>query len=299
MLRLTRRGTEKTGMGRRRDDDNARVFAVLVVGVVVTGAAGTAWRFVEQWWPLFALGGAVVLAGLVMLFRTRRARHRAAEARQRFLDTQVATTDAMTGSQFEALVARLLTRDGYTDVRVVGGSGDLGADVVAVDPAGRRLVVQCKRYAPHRGVSSPDMQKFLGTVWTEHGADLAWYVTTSGFSQPATALAGRQCVQLVARHQLAEWMAGADATSGASAAPHQVPARQTARTSPATRGSGALVRVAVGFLPFALAMGFLFDVAGARTSATALVTGYVTDGIDDMVEENQPPAPAAVPAPTP
>ncbi len=287
MLRLTRRGTEKTGIGRRRDDDNARVFAVLVVGVVVTGAAGTAWRFVEQWWPLFALGGAVVLAGLVMLFRTRRARHRAAEARQRFFDTQVATTDGMTGDQFEDLVARLLARDGHTDVRVIGGSGDLGADVVAVDPAGRHLVVQCKRYAPHRCVSSPDMQKFLGTVWDEHGADLAWYVTTSGFSKPATALAERRGVRLVGRRQLTEWMAGGSITALRSIAPTPVAVQPSRAASTTTRGGKAVLRGVLAVLPLAVAMGFLFDVAGARTMAMGLVTSKVTEGI----EESFTPAP--------
>ncbi len=43
-------------------------------------------------------------------------------------------------------MARLLVRDGRTQVRVHGGAGDLGADVTARHPSdGTLLVVQCKR----------------------------------------------------------------------------------------------------------------------------------------------------------
>jgi restriction system protein len=63
----------------------------------------------------------------------------------------------MTGQEFEQLVARLLVRDGWTQVRVDGGAGDLGADVTARHPSdGTLLVVQCKRYG-RRNVSSPDL----------------------------------------------------------------------------------------------------------------------------------------------
>ncbi|CAM5535446.1 hypothetical protein SMICM304S_02837 [Streptomyces microflavus] len=41
--------------------------------------------------------------------------------------------------------------DGCADAEVVGGAGDLGADVLATTPDGRRLVVQRKRYGPTTG----------------------------------------------------------------------------------------------------------------------------------------------------
>ncbi|MES4907991.1 MULTISPECIES: restriction endonuclease [unclassified Streptomyces] len=53
--------------------------------------------------------------------------------------------EAMTPEEFELAVAELCGRDGCEDVRVVGGAGDLGADVLATVPDGRRLVIQCKR----------------------------------------------------------------------------------------------------------------------------------------------------------
>ena len=145
---------------------------------------------------------------------------RANRARQRVLDAQVASTDGMTGKEFEQLVARLFERDGYTNVRIPGGSGDLGADVMATAPDGRVLVVQCKRYSEKARVSSPDMQKFLGTCFTEHNADDAWFVTTTRFSDPARDLGTRRGVKLVDRSALAEWMArGASVTPTATIAP--------------------------------------------------------------------------------
>lgn len=109
----------------------------------------------------------------------------------------------MTGSEFERLVARLLTRDGYAKVRNPGGAGDLGADVIALAPDGRRLVVQCKRNAQHRAVSSPDMQRFLRTCYTERDADEARFVTTSRFSTAARDLGTRGDIRLIDRHALA------------------------------------------------------------------------------------------------
>lgn len=133
----------------------------------------------------------------------------------RLLDGQIATTDGMPSRQFEELVARLIRRDGWQDVQVCGGVGDLGADVIARSPDGRRLVVQCKRYGPHNLVSSPEMQRFLGTVWHEHEADLAWFVTTGGFTTPARELGKRRGVKLVGRSELASWMAQMEHRSAA------------------------------------------------------------------------------------
>lgn len=196
-------------MARRRRDDGSGPQA-LVALAVVGGVAGwweTTRQFVLDRLPLFtALGVAlVVLLGLVLRRSFREKRRR--DARQRVLDTQVASTDGMSGTDSEKVVARLLERDGFTGVRVPGGAGDLGADVVGTSPTGTRIVIQCKRYAQHRGVSSPDMQKFLGTCFHEHGADEAWFVTTSAFSRPATALGSRRGVRLVDRQALAQWMA--------------------------------------------------------------------------------------------
>lgn len=197
---------------RNTDFDNAQALVVLVILGGLLGwwkAAGqAAGQFVQDRLPLFVGLAVALLILLVLLVRRRRAEHRARRARQRELDSYVETTDSMSGPDFERLVARLLQRDGFRDVRIPGGAGDLGADVMATRPDGRTVVVQCKRYSQKRAVSSPDMQKFLGTCFQVHNADEAWFVTTTRFSPPARALGTQHRVRLVDRRELAEWMAG-------------------------------------------------------------------------------------------
>lgn len=146
----------------------------------------------------------MLLLALIVRRRLVSVSSRAGAARQRVLDEQVSSTDGLSGPEFERLVARLLQRDGFGDVRIPGGAGDLGADVLGRSASGRTVVVQCKRYSQHRSVSSPDMQKFLGTCFHEHGADEAWFVTTARFSKAARDLGARRGVRLVDRADLAE-----------------------------------------------------------------------------------------------
>ena len=120
-------------------------------------------------------------------------------------ERDVAVTDHMSGPEFEQYVARLLRESGCRGVRVSGGAGDMGADVTARTPDGRRLVVQCKRYAGN--LSSPDVQRFAGTARDIHGADVALLVTTGRPTGPALQVA-RQCrIILVDRPALARWIA--------------------------------------------------------------------------------------------
>ncbi|MEU8571472.1 restriction endonuclease [Streptomyces pathocidini] len=116
--------------------------------------------------------------------------------------------DAMSWQEFERYVAALCRRDGCTDVEVSGRSGDLGADVIATLPDGRRLVIQCKHYAPHRYVPSGDMQKFVGTAWLHHKADVAVFAATCPFSKAALTLAVHHGVLAVHRDLLGQWNTG-------------------------------------------------------------------------------------------
>ncbi|MFJ9895919.1 restriction endonuclease [Streptomyces sp. NPDC091280] len=118
--------------------------------------------------------------------------------------------DTLSWQDFERYVAELCRRDGCTRVVVSGRSGDLGADVVGYLADGRKLVVQCKKYAPHRSVSSQDMQKFVGTARPEHGADVALFVTTCRtFTRAALGLAVRQDIVAMHRDLLGSWVKGA------------------------------------------------------------------------------------------
>ncbi|BFV56300.1 hypothetical protein KCMC57_up14040 [Kitasatospora sp. CMC57] len=114
--------------------------------------------------------------------------------------------DTSTPRQFEEMCRELLERDGFTRAERVGGAGDLGADVLAFDADGRRIVIQCKRY--QRPVGSGALQTFNGTARPVHKAKVAVMVGLNGFSAPARKFANGQRIKLVDRQVLAAWGAG-------------------------------------------------------------------------------------------
>ncbi|MBC2868368.1 restriction endonuclease [Streptomyces mexicanus] len=124
------------------------------------------------------------------------------------LDPAAPSLESMDAGQFEEAVAALCERDGCRDVEVVGGAGDLGADVVATCPQGRRVVLQCKRYDVRHRVGSQDLQRFGGTCFTVHEADVAAVVTTSGFTAPAVEYAEQCGIVCVDGQALRAWAEG-------------------------------------------------------------------------------------------
>ncbi|WP_245973678.1 restriction endonuclease [Euzebya pacifica] len=94
----------------------------------------------------------------------------------------------LTPTEFEEAVADILRCNGWKDVKVQGGAGDRGADVIGTDPDGRRVVVQAKRYAASNKVGSQDVQVLIGSQRI-HGAERAMIVTTSGYTAAAVELA--------------------------------------------------------------------------------------------------------------
>ncbi|NUQ98500.1 MAG: restriction endonuclease [Streptomyces sp.] len=120
----------------------------------------------------------------------------------------MAAMDAMNSKTFERHVAKLLIRDGCTDVFVVGGHGDRGVDIIGRTPDGRRLVAQCKRYAPYLTITSPDIQKFVGSAKVLYSAQVALFVATCPFTPDALQLATETNITAVHRGMLEEWSAG-------------------------------------------------------------------------------------------
>jgi restriction system protein len=116
--------------------------------------------------------------------------------------------DALTPLEFEEAIAALCARDGCSAVEVVGGAGDLGADVVALTPDGRRIVIQCKHYDASNRVGSQDLQRFGGTCFTVHEADVAALVTTSDFTAPALEYAEQCGIVCVDGEALRAWTDG-------------------------------------------------------------------------------------------
>ncbi|WP_127454907.1 restriction endonuclease [Streptomyces sp. B29(2018)] len=174
----------------------------------------------SPWWTTLLILGLLAGGGLVTwalrTLRYLRADHHHSPPTYRTVvpdedDEDVLTykmweLSGMSGAEFEHACARLLVRDGFTDVRVVGGAGDLGADVIATGPAGERLVFQCKRYA--RPVASGAVQQFNGTARPEHGADHAVIIGLNGFTDPAMKFAARHQLTAMDRPALKRWAHG-------------------------------------------------------------------------------------------
>ncbi|MGV5030976.1 restriction endonuclease [Streptomyces sp. NRAIS4] len=120
----------------------------------------------------------------------------------------MASMDAMNGREFEEHVAELLRRDGCTNVVVHGGSHDRGIDITALTADGRRLVAQCKRFAPHLSITSPEIQKFVGAAKVLHASDVALYVATCPFTRDALNIATQGGITAVHRGLLEKWSSG-------------------------------------------------------------------------------------------
>ena len=179
------------------------VIAVCVVMAVVN------W-LINHWWVLLVAALLAVLAGAGWWqHRTQRAAWKKVKASA--LRYGLAQLDNLTHRQFEHAVRDLMHRDGCTNAVQVGGRGDLGADVKAVDPFGRRWVIQCKhRKNGERGsaVGTPDLQVLNGTGRPVHNADVVVLVTNGRITQPGRDFAGQQRLHLVDRTLLGEWAAG-------------------------------------------------------------------------------------------
>ena len=215
---------------RRRRRRNSNEGLLLAIGGLFLAAAVLSWtgRFVAAHATAIILTAvALVAAAAVTGVLVIRARMRQA-ARQAERDRNIAVTDAMSGPQFEQYVARLMRRDGLRRVQVCGGSGDLGADITAYTDDGRKVVVQCKRYAG--SVGDPHVQKFNGTARPIHSADIPVLVTTGRPTSKARQLGQRCGIVLIDRDTLAVW--ATDRVLPVSLAPRSKPGR-SATTRPA------------------------------------------------------------------
>src|SRR5262249_59702286 len=168
------------GRPRRRRKQSSLSPTILVILVVVAGFALLLAQNPEL--------GLAVIAALAALpatwfafraWRRRRARERWFAHLRTVRDLQ-----AQSPSGFENAISELLRRQGFRDVDLVGGAGDIGADIRAKDPKGRPIIVQCKRYADQVHVDSPAIQRFLGSL-THYQALRGIFVTTSTFTVPA------------------------------------------------------------------------------------------------------------------
>ncbi|MHB1504701.1 MAG: restriction endonuclease [Acidimicrobiales bacterium] len=199
-------------------------FVVAVVCVVVLLALVVVTR-----------GLAVISAALVLtsylIWKRRHSQEEAARVaaliKARLERSQ--TIDGMLGltpKGFEEFVAEIMIYLGYTELEVLGGAGDEGADIRAIDPGGLSVVVQCKQYGLDHKVGSPEAQLMLAAK-VHYQAGRVILVTTSAFTAPAAAYARKNGLELVDGQQLAKCA-------------HHALQTQAAATKPDMAGSGPL-----------------------------------------------------------
>jgi len=213
-------------------------FGFALIALILAGggmALRAAWRSAADHPVAAVLVIAPVLTAAVVVLRRRRRARRVAgavtDAAYGIVDAGLAELDAAEAARaqarpepseaddpvdyaqldpyaFEEAVAELCRRDGCADAEVVGGAGDLGADVLATTPDGRRLVVQCKRYGPDNRAGSQELQRFGGTCYAVHEADIALVVSTGGFTEPALDYAEQCAILCYGPEELAAWSEG-------------------------------------------------------------------------------------------
>jgi len=199
--------------GRRRSSGSGGgtgLGCLVLVGALLVGGVW-AWEWATAN-PVPAGAAAVVLL-LVVVWALRRMRSGSAER----VETLTGLL-SLSPSAFEHEVAALLGAIGFQGMRAVGGAGDLSVDVEGRDPTGRRVLVQCKRYAPDRRIGSPEIQQFYGMARFHDEAARAIFVTTSDFTDAARDVAAKTGVELVSGTELVALAVRVNRALGATAA---------------------------------------------------------------------------------
>ncbi len=93
---------------------------------------------------------------------------------------------------FERLIARLLIHKGFSGVRVVGGSGDRGADILALAPNGKRWLVQAKYW--DKPVPEVELQRTIEAT-REYRAQISVLVAKRGVDSKARDFQRRMLAQ--------------------------------------------------------------------------------------------------------
>lgn len=192
---------KRTSRRRRRLAHNGRLQSIYVVlglclagGVIAIIAEGLVALVAARHPHLHAetMAAVTMVPIALLLYAWRRRRKRLRLNAEHLKDLL-----AMTPAQFEEAVQALLTENGYGRFRRTGKPGDLMADLDGCDRRGRRVIVQCKRYAPGTRIGSPAIQVFIGMLKVQHQADHGIFATTVEFSKPAIDLANQHGIELL------------------------------------------------------------------------------------------------------
>jgi restriction system protein len=150
-----------------------------------------------------ALGGLVLTVVALLWLGVQRDRYRAGRQRRRdlrYVTSDLAAIDQMSGVEFEGFVAAQLRIVGWS-VTHTASTGDYGVDLIAKKD-GTRMAIQCKRQAKAVGVAAVQ-QVVSGAL--HHGCNQTVVVTNQAFTKAARQLATTHHCRLVGREQVHIW----------------------------------------------------------------------------------------------
>jgi HJR/Mrr/RecB family endonuclease len=115
--------------------------------------------------------------------------------------------DSLDWRSFELLIAELLERFDW-QVQPMGGSQDGGVDLIAVKSTAPdfecEMLVQCKKYAPHRKVEVSIVRELWAVRW-KRASHQAMLATTSTFTRGAQKQAEEWKLQLRDHDRIIQW----------------------------------------------------------------------------------------------
>ena len=190
---------------KRRGVFEAIFIRALLVAIFLIVMISLLTEFVKGNLVLATVLSLIVFLAVIAFFFFRR-RSRITQARGRLEQAQqLGHILTVSGAEFEEIAAALFRSIGYSNVTRVGGSGDLGVDLLATSPEGLSTVIQCKRYGRGQKIGSPAVQSLMGAV-VNSGASQGVFVTTSAFTGPAIqcAKSGRVPIRLIDGDELTQ-----------------------------------------------------------------------------------------------
>lgn len=192
----------KRRYGRRRGGIEDIFFPALLILFVLqlmpNGLQLIELEKMKAWLPFGIVAAAALLLGYLFIklypVWRRRVRYRTARMYE---------IDRMTGDQFEAFLKVYFRDLGYKVLPHTGGSRDKGGDLLLRDPAGRKVVVQAKRYS--KRVPFEAVQQ-VHTARSLYGTDRAILISNYYFTKQTLETARQLNIELWDRDRLMEKM---------------------------------------------------------------------------------------------
>jgi restriction system protein len=224
------------------------VAAVAVTALIMAAHIGHVYG-AGYGWALLIIAACVVTAVWWQDYSRRAEAARVRKEQALYVLNEIEKVDIMTGDVFEAYCADLLRALGYQEVEVIGSTpGEDGADIIATDPPGVKVAVQCKRWA--RTVGPNVIRELAGTVaFCRHHGRAGIVMTNALASREAHRWAVAAGIRLVDRPVLQQWMGQARAeTEKHGLVPGAPGARRPRGLRPAAKATTAALSAALVLL---------------------------------------------------